>query len=91
MIHVPKARPKFKLNNDAAVELIKAMFQALKEDYLEATRYMDEHPDEPPDSKQMKEMIALKKDCEKFTKTPLYYSVTDMDGNSLLNYFRRIG
>lgn len=86
-----KPKPKIELDNDAAVDLIKAMFQALKDDYLQATRYLDEHPDEPPDSKRMKEMLALKKDCEKFTKTPLYYSVTDMDGKSLLNYFRRVG
>ena len=88
---MPTRRPKPELNDDAVVDLIKAVFQIMKDDYLEATKYIEEHPNEPPDTTQMKKMIKLKKDCEKFTKTPLYHSITDMDGSSLLRYFRRVG
>ena len=75
------------LDNDGVANLIKAMFQLLREDYVEATEYIRSHPKETWDSSDMVAAVKLRKECELFVKSPLYHSVTDYDGKKLLNLF----
>ena len=79
------------LDDQAVVDLIKAMFQSLREDYVGAINYLDEHPDEPCDTEEKVEAFALKRECEDFTKTPLYRLITDLDGKELLASFLEAG
>lgn len=79
------------LDDQAVVDLIKAMFQSLKDDYINSINYLKEHPDEPCDTKEKAEAYTLKRECEDFTKTPLYRLITDLDGKELLDSYLKVG
>ena len=78
------------LDDNAVVDLVRAMFQCLKEDYLSAIKYLDEHRCEQTTKEYLK-AEKLKKECESFVRSPLYRSITDYDGRCLLRDFRKVG
>lgn len=78
------------LDDNAVVDLMKAVFQCLKEDYLSALKYLEDHVNEQ-NTREYIRAEKMKDECEQFVRSPLYRSITDYDGKYLLRDFRKVG